>query len=192
MAKSRQQMAGKHLNSVVIAPLKTGAYVSGDGAPLADNGGAAGASLAVSVVDGIALSGTVEEIEFEQSYETEDATMLGQEHASEVSGVHSITCTMTEILQYRNGNFLQGVFNNNITQGDGDDHASRVAQVAIKRAGSVLTFVGNLRSYRETYRKGKNVGILVISGIDPQTALSNGTTWQGNPSIAGYSRTNGI
>jgi len=186
MAKAKQQLSGKYLNSVVITPLKD----ASDGT--LSTGDVVGAQ---TLVDGPTFVGFIEEIEFDREYETEDATMLGQDHAGEVSGVRRITCTMTEILRYANGNLLQKAFDAKNTMSDGEDEPSRIALVKIARGGLTFTFYANMRSYRETFRKGKCLGVMVLSGIDPVALIGYNdpatvaTTGTGqNPNITSYSQ----
>jgi hypothetical protein len=196
--RAKQQLTGKRMNAVIIQPMKqdtdttliTGGVGNGPGGYGTSATGTLGdtstAYAGYLLADGVAYVGFVEDVEFDQEYESEEATMLGQAHAHEISGVHRLSCTLTEVLQYRGGNFLQQAFNNTVSHNDGDDAGARIAQVVVRRAGKSFTFVGNLRTYRESYRaRGKSVGVLTITGIDPVGALT------AQPTIASYTQNSG-
>ncbi len=202
MANSYQPLTGPTINAVKFTLMTQDASAAGNASSLTPDT-TLGTSGVFTLVDGPNLIGYVEDVDFEQEYEDEEVGMLGCAHASTVSGLKRTTITFTEVLKYRNGCFLQTAFNNVLAHSDGDQPGARIARVTIQRAGTGFNFYVKFRSYREMYRKGKNVGVLVCTVHDPGdtdasgaynsynpagvTSLTSGTT---GPDT--YTRTNGI
>lgn len=194
--RSYQALVGKYVQAVQITVMKSAAPSTVFASVLSADTtltGTEGVAGQIDLVAGASYYGYLEDVEFEQEYESEDCTMLGMSHADEVSGCKRTTVTFTELLKYKtasnlglSSNFLSQAFNNTVSSNaDGDENVGRIIKVVIERASKRFTFYCKMRSYRERYSKGKCLGVMTCTVHDPQVAVASvATATNQNPVIA--------
>jgi|GEM_PF-2578098 len=98
------------------------------------------------------LTGHLDEITLEQYNQLENITPLDSRQDNEVIVASGTNLNLYEILSRANGNFLSLV-------GNGTDYV----QAGFSRGGKSFAGTFVVRSYKESLRRGKSVGILSLS-----------------------------
>jgi hypothetical protein len=158
MASSRQLAAGRHLSSVVATLLTVDAV------------GTLTLGTAYTLAQRSTLTGWIEDMNFETSYEVEDGTVLGSIAANDIPHVFRHEVQINEPLRYvSTGNLCAALMYNTVANGDGTTGTPYV-KFSIARAGKTFALYVLMKSYREEYRKNRLTGMLSCSAMDPQFA----------------------
>ncbi len=154
MAQSKNLMAGRHLTAVSLTVMTVGTT------------GALTIGPTYTLVNNSQFVGWVESVEIDVEREVEDGTVIGSPNANDIPTVTRHTLTLTSPLRYAaSGNFLKLAMFNLVVNGDGTV-GSPYCKLVLTRGGETFTGYGVLKTYRESYSKGKCAGVLTISMMD--------------------------
>jgi hypothetical protein len=121
-----------------------------------------GADAAVLVGGGLAW-GLVDELELNASKVTENISPVTETKAHHVSLGRRDSLTITEILRTGKITTISNCFLSNLWSSP----TSRYVQLVFTRGGNTWSGYFLMQGYEETLRRGKNVGRMTLSMIDP-------------------------
>ena len=161
MANSRQLASGRHLTAFHLI-LQT---INSDGSL------AGGTDF--KLTEKSSFTGYLEDVEFDVEQNVDDGTVLGSPIDNDIPTTYRHSLTLTEPLRYNSGanvgNQLAEAITNAATNGDGTV-GTPFCKLTLARGGKTWTFYSVMRTYRESYRKNKFVGVMTLSVTDVGTA----------------------